>query len=181
MEAAKSNPAIKEPTAMSVATASSLANLHLRVVLCKSWSRDGFVFFTNYQSRKGRDLLQNQNAAALFYWDPLFRQVKISGSVQKTSRAESEAYWNSRPRESQLSQYISQQSTPVNGRETLESAWRQAEQKFHLQPIPCPEHWGGYTLSPREIEFWIGRPNRLHDRFIFEKSRENWTFRRLSP
>ncbi len=181
MDEAKANPAIREPTAMSVATASALDGLHLRVVLCKSWAADGFVFYTNYLSRKGLDLKQNPNAAAVFYWDPLFRQVKISGPVHKTSRLDSEAYWSSRPRESQLSQYISRQSQTVASRDELESAWQKAELEWRDKAILCPEHWGGYTLTPNEIEFWTGRPNRLHDRFIFEKTGKSWTYRRLAP
>jgi pyridoxamine 5'-phosphate oxidase len=181
MREAKANKTIREPTAMALATASDSGDLGIRVVLCKGWSEKGFTFYTNYHSRKGLDLAKNPNAAAVFYWDPLFRQVKIEGACTKTSRAESEAYWSSRPRESQLSQYISRQSQEVSSRDELEKAWADADKRFQGQTIPCPIHWGGYVLEPRAIEFWIGRPGRLHDRFSFEKDAAGWTFRRLCP
>lgn len=181
MKEAKAAGSMREPTAMVVSTAATSGELHSRVVLCKSWAEDGFVFYTNYESLKGQDLKSNPQAAAIFYWDPLFRQVKISGDVVKTSRAESEEYWNSRPKGSQLSQYISHQSQTVTSREELENRWREAETKFKDKPIPCPQHWGGYVLRPHTIEFWIGRDNRLHDRFKFQKQDSGWTFRRLFP
>lgn len=181
MTEAKANKAIREPTAMALATSGSDGELGVRVVLCKGWSEKGFTFYTNYHSRKGLDLAKNPNAAAVFYWDPMFRQVKIEGTVEKTSRAESEAYWNSRPRESQLSQFISRQSEEIDSREQLEKAWEEADKRFQNQTIPCPAHWGGYVIKPSSIEFWIGRPGRLHDRFSFEKDAAGWTFRRLCP
>jgi pyridoxamine 5'-phosphate oxidase len=181
MKEAKEHKGIREATAMALATMNASGGLGIRVVLCKSWSEEGFVFYTNYASRKGLDLAANPKAAAVFYWDPLFRQVKISGPVVKTSRADSEAYWNSRPRDSQLSQYISRQSEEVGSREELERAWKEADQKFQGVSIPCPAHWGGYIIQADSIEFWIGRPGRLHDRFSFEKAGANWTFRRLNP
>ncbi len=180
MKEAKENKAIREPTAMALATAAD-SSVGVRVVLCKGWSEKGFVFYTNYHSRKGLDLGKNPNAAAVFYWDPLFRQVKVEGPVSKTSRAESETYWNSRPRDSQLSQYISRQSQEISSREELEKAWTEADKHFQGQSIPCPIHWGGYVLEPRTLEFWIGRPGRLHDRFSFEKDGASWTFHQLCP
>jgi len=180
MAEAKQNPQIREATAMSLATTSG-SDLHARIVLCKDWSEEGFTFFTNYLSRKGLDLGQNAHAAAVFYWDPLFRQVNISGTVAKTSRQISENYWNSRARESQLSQYISQQSKPVDSRASLEGAWTRAEAEFKGKSIPCPAHWGGYLLTPQRIEFWVGQPGRLHDRYEYEKVNNRWTFRRLYP
>lgn len=181
MKEAKAEKAIREPTAMALATSGKSGELGVRVVLCKDWSEKGFVFFTNYHSRKGLDLARNSAAAAVFYWDPLFRQVKIEGEVEKTSRAESDAYWNSRPRDSQLSQFVSRQSEVITSRENLEKAWAEADKRFQGLTIPCPIHWGGYVIKPRSIEFWIGRPGRLHDRFSFEKDAVGWTFRRLSP
>lgn len=166
---------------MALATSNLQGDLHTRVVLCKEWSDKGFTFFTNYNSRKGADLANQPKAAAVFYWDPIFRQVKITGHVQKTSRMESEAYWNSRPRESQLSQWISKQSEPVATRAELENAWQEADRKFANRKIPCPDHWGGYLLIPQSIEFWIGQPGRLHDRFEFQKSGDLWTYQRLYP
>jgi pyridoxamine 5'-phosphate oxidase len=178
---AKKTSGIKEPTAMTLSTAGPDGEIHSRVVLCKSWSDLRFVFYTNYQSRKGLDLAGNSNASAVFFWDPLSRQITISGQVEKTSRSESEAYWNSRPRESQLSQFISRQSQEIASREELEAARVKADKDFSGRPIPCPEHWGGFALKPARIEFWVGRPGRLHDRFQFQKQRELWTFRRLYP
>ncbi len=181
MTLAKATPAIREPTAMTVTTMAKDGSLHARVVLCKKWSEEGFTFYSNYESRKGRELDHNQNTSLLFYFDPLFLQIKISGKTEKTSRADSEEYWNSRPRASQLSQFISKQSAPIHAREDLERAWSEAERKFEGQSIPCPSHWGGYLVRPQSIEFWIGRPNRLHDTFHFEKGPKGWTFSRLSP
>lgn len=181
MGEAKKLGTIREATAMTVSTIGVSGELHSRVVLCKEWSEDGFVFFTNYQSRKGLDLAANPRTALLFYWDPIFRQVKISGSAQKIAQLESQKYWRSRPRESQLSQYISNQSCPIGSREELESLRQTAEQNFAGKEVPCPAHWGGYLVSPQRIEFWTGRPNRLHDRYEFEKAGLAWTFRRLCP
>lgn len=181
LSAAQHHPHIREATAMTVATTGPDGALHGRVVLCKQWSEAGFVFFTNYQSRKGLDLNQNDQVAAVFYWDALFRQIKISGHAQRISRADSSAYWKGRPRESQLSQYISRQSEVAASRQELERAWHQAEVEFKGKVIPCPAHWGGYLIVPQQLEFWIGRPGRLHDRFQFEKTRPGWTFRRLYP
>ncbi|MGZ3723903.1 MAG: pyridoxamine 5'-phosphate oxidase [Bdellovibrionales bacterium] len=176
----KKHPGIKEASAMSLATSDG-NELHSRIVLCRGWSEEGFTFFTNYQSRKGLDLAQDAQASAVFYWDPVFRQVCISGTVSKTSREVSEKYWNARARESQLSQYISHQSQAVASREELQAAWTKADQEFSGKSIPCPAHWGGYVLAPKRIEFWIGQPGRLHDRFEFEKTERVWTFRRLYP
>ncbi len=181
MKEAEAFGGIREPTAMTVTTASSKGELHSRVVLCKSWPEDGFIFYSNYESLKGLDLAQNSHAAGLFYWDPMFRQVKISGMVEKTSRADSERYWNSRARASQLSQFISHQSQPVGSRAELEKLWAAADLQFKDKPVPCPVHWGGYLLRPQVIEFWVGRENRLHDSFRFEKQGGAWTFDRLCP
>jgi pyridoxamine 5'-phosphate oxidase len=178
---ASDHPHIKEPTAFTLATAGAAGMPHARVVLCKSWSEEGFVFYTNYRSQKGQDLTVNPGAAAVFYWDPLHRQVRVGGSIEKTSRQVSEDYWRSRGRDSQLSQYISRQSQEAPSRETLENAWREAESEFAGRDIPCPAHWGGYILRPKTMEFWIGRPGRLHDRHEFEKSDRGWTYRRLYP
>jgi pyridoxamine 5'-phosphate oxidase len=180
MDEAKAHPGIKEASAMSLATSDG-RELHSRIVLCRGWTEEGFTFFTNYQSRKGLDLAKDSAASAVFYWDPVFRQISISGTVTKTSREVSEKYWNSRARESQLSQYISHQSQEVESREILEQAWTKAEKEFAGKTIPCPAHWGGYLLSPRLIEFWVGKPGRLHDRFEFQKNQKVWTLRRLFP
>lgn len=181
MAYAQGTAGIREPTAMTISTMGKDGALHSRVVLCKHWSEQGFEFYTNYLSLKGHDVEHHPQAAGLFYWDPLFMQVKISGRIEKSSRADSENYWQSRPRESQLSQFVSKQSQPIGSRADLEAARAEAERKFAGRDIPCPEHWGGYWLRPDSIEFWIGRPNRFHDRFHFEKRGQDWTFRRLCP
>ena len=178
---AKTHPGIKEATAMAFATVGATGDLHNRIVLLKDFSDQGFTFFTNYASLKGQDLKSHPKAAAVFYWDPMFRQVKISGRVEKVERSISEAYWASRPRESQISQFISKQSQPVDSRETLDNEWAKAEVEFRGREIPCPADWGGYLIVPQLIEFWIGRAGRLHDRLVFEKHNSAWTFRRLYP
>ncbi len=181
MTKAKAAPQIREPTAMTVSTFNSTGDLHSRVVLCKQWSEEGFVFYSNYQSRKGAELEKNKHVALLFYFDPFFKQIKISGTAEKTSRETSVAYWRSRHRDSQLSQFISQQSQPIGSRAELEALWAAADKKYADQEIPCPEHWGGYLVRPKTFEFWIGYVHRLHDRFEFEKAPTGWTFRRLCP
>lgn len=182
MNEAKQNAAIREPSAMSVATVDKKGQVHTRVVLCRGWSDGGFTFFTNYHSQKGHDLDQSPSIGAVFYWDPMFRQVKISGRAEKTSRQVSVDYWNARPRANQLSQYVSKQSEELPTRELLDQAWADAENKFLNQPIPCPEHWGGYRIEPSEIEFWLGQTGRLHDRWVYRKNQTGpWTFRRLYP
>ncbi len=178
---AKAQKAIHEPTAMTLATTSTSGDVNVRVVLCKAWSNQGFTFFTNYLSRKGLDIEKHPKVGVGFYWDPLHRQVKINGTAQKVPRQESEAYWNSRERSSQISQYISKQSQPVSSRQALEEAWAKTDEEFRDKVIPCPSHWGGYLIIPNRIEFWIGQPGRLHDRYSFEKAGSIWTFHRLSP
>jgi pyridoxamine 5'-phosphate oxidase len=182
IQQARSNSHIKEPTAMTLATQASDGTLNARVVLCKQISAQGLVFFTNYESRKGTDLAHHSQVAVVFYWDPLFKQVKISGRVAKTSREVSEKYWATRPRESQISQSISRQSQPAPSAEVLHHEWEQAEHRLAGdQPIPCPAHWGGYQIHVERIEFWIGRPGRWHDRYEFTGDHDHWTFRRLYP
>lgn len=181
MNEAKKTPQIREPIAMALATVSKNHEPHTRIVLCKEWGPKGFVFYTNYLSLKGHDLDENSNASAVFYWDPLFRQVRVDGVIRKTSREQSETYWKSRAKHSQISQYISRQSEKVGSREELEQLWKKAEEQFAFKEIPCPAHWGGYALEAKTIEFWIGRADRLHDRFRFEKSPKTWTILRLYP
>lgn len=181
MKDAKAQPRIREATAMAISTIDARGDIHSRMVLCKEWSEAGFIFYTNYNSRKGQALELNNHAAAVFYWDPLNKQVNISGTVTKTSRQVSEKYWASRLRDSQISQYISHQSQPVTSRDEMEATWRETDERFKNEPIPCPEHWGGYILSPARIEFWVGQSGRLHDRYEFQKSQNHWTFRRLYP
>lgn len=180
-EEAQRSSGMREPKAMTLSTLSPNGQVHARVVLLKEFTDQGLVFFSNYLSPKGEDLVHNPQCEVVFYWDLLQKQIRVQGSVSKTPRQVSEAYWNSRPRESQRSQYISNQSSPCPDRETLEKAVLEVEEKFKGEPIPCPLHWGGFLIQPTRFEFWTGRPGRLHDRFEFNKSGETWTSNRLYP
>jgi pyridoxamine 5'-phosphate oxidase len=152
-----------------------------RIVLLKGLDERGFIFFTNYDSRKGRELAENPNAALNFFWPELERQVGIAGIVEKTSRAESQKYFQSRPRGSQLAAWASSQSEIVSDRAVLEKKWNELEQKFPDE-IPLPPNWGGFVLQPKRIEFWQGRPSRLHDRFNYSRQADgSWKIERLSP
>jgi pyridoxamine 5'-phosphate oxidase len=167
--------------AMTLATVDKNGKPSSRTVLLKSVDERGFIFFTNYDSRKGRELAENPNAALTFFWSELERQVCVAGSVTKLPAAESEAYFKSRPRGSQIGAWASNQSEPVADRAALEVKWRELEKKFPGE-IPLPPNWGGYILKPERIEFWQGRPSRLHDRLHYTKSADGaWKIDRLSP
>ena len=167
--------------AMTLATVDGQGRPSTRTVLLKGADARGFIFFTNYDSRKGREISGNPNAALTFYWPELERQVCVAGTVTKLPVAESEAYFKSRPRGSRLGAWASDQSSPVESREFLERKWREFEGKF-LGDIPLPPNWGGFVLSPARIEFWQGRPSRLHDRFSYAKQADgSWKIDRLSP
>ncbi|MCA2005499.1 MAG: pyridoxamine 5'-phosphate oxidase [Ignavibacterium sp.] len=170
---------IYEPNAMILATAFN-NKPSARVVLLKGFDKNGFKFYTNYNSRKGRELNGNPNAALLFYWMELERQVRIEGKIEKLSREESLEYFNSRPLESRYGALASNQSEVIPNREYLEKKFFELKEKFADNP-PMPENWGGYTLKPDLFEFWQGRPNRLHDRIVYEKSENSWKIYRLSP
>jgi len=168
--------------AMTLATTDEQGRPSARVVLLKGVDQRGFVFHTNYESRKGRELDQNPQAALVFYWSDLERQVCVAGEVAKLSREESDAYFQSRPRGSRIAAWASQQSEPVRDRAALEERWNQFEAKYPGQDVPRPPHWGGYVLRPGRIEFWQGRPNRLHDRFRYTRKPDGtWQIERLSP
>lgn len=167
--------------AMTLSTVDENGQPFARTVLLKGVDSRGFIFFTNYHSRKGRQLENHPAAALTFYWPDLERQVCITGKVTRLPEAESDAYFHSRPRGSQLGALASTQSAPVENRQALEKAMRAAEAKFEGKEVPRPTHWGGYFLAPDRIEFWQGRPNRLHDRFIYERSAESWIITRLCP
>jgi pyridoxamine 5'-phosphate oxidase len=178
----QNHPLVTEPTAMTLATCSTAAVPSVRTVLLKQFSpTTGFIFFTNYKSRKGQDLTTNPSASLLFYWQPLFRQITVTGSVTRTTRDESEAYWRSRPRESQLAGWVSQQSRPVPSAQRLEEIYAAAERQWQNQEIPCPEQWGGFAVQPFEFEFWLGHRHRLHDRVRFSRQAQSWSGQQLFP
>jgi pyridoxamine 5'-phosphate oxidase len=172
-----------EPNVMTLATATTEGIPSARIVLLKGLDERGPVFYTNYESQKGIELAANPHASLVFHWQPLERQVRLDGVIEKTSREESEAYFVSRPRGSQLGAWASRQSAVIEGREPLEEALARLEKQYAGKPIPLPPFWGGYRLKPHAIEFWQGRPNRLHDRirFVAQDKGSKWHVERLSP
>lgn len=170
-----------EPDAMILATSSLKGIPSLRTVLLKKFDEKGFIFFTNYESHKAKDLINNPNAEILFLWLELKRQVRISGSVEKVSDEESDEYFHSRPVNSQLGAWASRQSGVIPGREYLEIKFEEYSQKFKNGKIPLPSFWGGFRLIPEEFEFWQGRESRLHDRICYRKNNDNWDIVRLAP
>lgn len=170
-----------EPNAMSLATVGSDGRPSLRIVLLKDFDERGFTFYTNYQSRKGEDLLKNPQAAITFHWVELERQVRIEGRVERVAGEESDAYFNIRPVKSRIGALASAQSRPIGSREQLEQQFEEASAKFGDSP-PRPAHWGGYRLSPDWMEFWQGRRSRLHDRIVYTRTADGrWTRERLQP
>lgn len=175
---------VAEPTAMTLATVDAAQQPHARIVLLKAFDAEGFVFYTHYESAKGRELITSKRAALNFFWPELERQVRIEGLVEKIAPADSDRYFQSRPIDSQLSAYISKQSQTVDNRATLEQRMQEAQQQFAGKPIPRPTSWGGYRLTPKRFEFWQGRPNRLHDRIQFSihpTDPQAWSSARLCP
>jgi pyridoxamine 5'-phosphate oxidase len=172
---------IVEPNAMTLATVSADGQPSTRIVLLKAVDERGFSFFTNYESRKGRELAGNPKAALTFFWAGLERQVSVCGAVSKLPRADSEAYFAVRPLGSQRGAWVSKQSQVVSNREYLEKRLAEVEVQYGTK-VPTPPYWGGYVLDPTTVEFWQGRPNRLHDRFLYRKANAgNWAIERLSP
>ena len=170
------------PDATSLATVTPDGRPTARMVLLKQVDADGFVFFTNYQSSKARQLEINPYAALVFYWPQLERQVRIEGKVEKTSAEESAAYFRTRPRESQIGAWASPQSEVISAREILEQRAHELAERYCDREIDCPMHWGGYRLQPDRIEFWKGRVGRLHDRILYELQPDgSWTIKRLAP
>jgi pyridoxamine 5'-phosphate oxidase len=167
--------------AMTLATADAAGRPDARIVLLKEVSGDGFVFFTNYDSAKGRQLAANPRACLLFFWAELERQVRITGHVTLVAREESEAYFHSRPFESQLGAWASEQSTVLPSREAIEQRYRDLLEQYEGRHVPLPPYWGGYRVTPEEVEFWQGRTSRLHDRLRYRRDGERWAMERLSP
>ena len=173
---------IIDATAMTLATVDDNGAPHARVVLLKSFDSEGFVFFTNTDSAKGRELAHNPVASLLFYWRDMERQVRIDGKIGQVSREEAEHYFHQRPLDSRFSAAASHQSQVVDSREALEARVAELHEEFPDGDVPCPPSWGGYRLQADTIEFWQGRPNRLHDRFLYaQDAQQGWTASRLSP
>lgn len=170
-----------EVNAMNLATASRSGEVSARMVLLKGFDASGLKFYTNYDSQKGRQLADNPVAAVTFYWPHVERQVRVSGTVEKTSRQDSDAYFHARPRESQLGAIASQQSEVLSSRAELEAVYAAAEQRYDGQEAPLPDSWGGYLLAPERFEFWQGRIGRLHDRIRYQLLDGVWVIERLAP
>jgi len=173
---------IRLPEAMAMATADAGGRPSVRHVLLRGLDERGFVFYTNYESRKGRELEGNPRAGLAFYWRELDRQVCVTGTVQRISREESEAYFRTRPREARLGAWASRQSEVARSREELDARYREIDARYPSEDVPLPPNWGGYRLAPESVEFWKGREHRLHDRFRYTRQPDgSWAIERLFP
>ena len=172
---------VPEPNTMTLGTVGSDGLPTIRVVLLKEITDTGLIFYTNFRSRKGREMEEHPKAALNFYWQKMERQVRLDGIISKVGQEISDAYFATRPRGSQLGAWVSEQSEIIPSREYLEEQLAQYQQKFEGSTVPRPAHWGGYLLEPVRVEFWQGGPNRLHDRIQYSRSVEQWTRCRLSP
>jgi pyridoxamine 5'-phosphate oxidase len=170
-----------DPEAMTLSTVNETGGISARIVLLKDCDARGFVFFTNYESRKSREMGRDGRVALTFYWSTLARQVRIEGAVERVTPEESAAYFQTRPRGSRLGAWASPQSRPIADREALETLLREAQQRFGDGPIPCPPFWGGFRVLPEQIEFWQGRESRLHDRILYTPAANAWKITRLAP
>lgn len=175
------NGAILVPNSMALATATRAGEPSLRTVLMKDFDERGFVFYTNYRSRKGLELRRNPHGALLFHWAELERQVRVRGIITKISREESAAYFHSRPRDSRLNTWASHQSRPLKNRQELDDRFTGFKKQYAGLDIPLPAYWGGYRLVPEQFEFWQGRPHRMHDRLQYTLKNERWKIVRLAP
>jgi pyridoxamine 5'-phosphate oxidase len=172
---------LHEPNAMTLATATPGGRPSARIVLLKGFDERGFVFYTNYDGRKARELEDNPYCALVFYWGELERQVRVEGRASCIPNEESDAYFDSRPRGSRLGAWVSEQSRTIESREALEDQLRELEERYEGAEIPRPPFWGGYRVEPDSVEFWQGRENRLHDRLIYRRSERGWKIERLQP
>jgi pyridoxamine-phosphate oxidase len=172
---------IEEPNAMTLATSNSKGKPSARIVLLKGLSNDGFVFYTNYESRKGKELKENPHASLLFFWKELERQVRVEGTVSKADEEKSNEYFSGRPELSKIGAWSSPQSNVIKNRDYLEENVLKYQQQFNDGIIPRPPHWGGYIVKPTVIEFWQGRPSRLHDRIQYTINNNKWIIERLAP
>ncbi len=169
-----------EPNAMTLATADASGRPSARTILLRGWDPRGFTFYTNYESRKGNDIAANPHVALLFFWDKLSRQIRIEGRIEKITPAESDAYYQSRPRGHRLGAWVSAQSRLIAGRDELEAKMSEMEKRYP-DDVPRPPYWGGYRVRPERFEFWEGQPNRLHDRLVYRRDGERWVVERLAP
>ena len=180
-EDAEKTPTVEEPNAMTLSTVDTQGVPKARVVLLKEFTQEGFVFYTNYTSGKAQAIAQNNKVCISFFWPSLERQIIITGMAVKISEEKSIAYFNKRPRESQLGAVVSDQSTSIDSREALEEKLLDLEKQYHTKPIVKPAHWGGYLIQPTSYEFWQGRSSRLHDRIKYTKINNSWNIGRLQP
>ena len=181
LKEAKEKSDLVEPWAVTLTTVDAQGQPWSRVVLIKEVTPEGLIFYTNYSSRKARQLETNQKVCLNFFWTQTGRQIAITGTAEKVDRTTSETYWNSRPKDSQISQLISHQSQALNSYEKLQQLHQKTTEEFKDKQIPCPDNWGGYNIRPSTIEFWIAHPDRLHDRVYYQKNSSQWQAQRLYP